>query len=222
MRILDSGRYAPRSGDLGCFDQCANSIVSMSQGLPSGAGIGLALLLCVTGCTPSPTDSSGSAPQVPIHTLIFQDFEVSWQTALPSAAVRDQISEALKPIGLAALLPTAVPSDWADPRGRLLVMRAAPSGAITISVVTESSNGLLSVSGAAGGVDICEERLASGLESGVEWDPIEVRRIDGCGAVNEVGLLFLEWEEAGYRFHVEGTMPLDQTVEWLETWELVP
>ena len=125
------------TGDLRCLDQRPNSIVSMSQGLPRGAGIGLALLLCVTGCTPGPTDSSGSAAQVPIHTLIFQDFELSWQTALPSAAVRDQISEALKPLGLSALLPTAVPSDWADPRGQLLVMRAAPSGAISIRVVGE-------------------------------------------------------------------------------------
>ena len=90
--------------------------------------------------------------------------------------------------------------------------------------MTEGRDWLLSLTSSAASTDEddCDARVGSGLGSGVDWESTNLRGVPGCSAENEAGLIFLEWEEAGHRFHVEGRMQLDQAKAWLQTWEFVP
>lgn len=52
------------------------------------------------------------------------------------------------------------------------------------------------------------------------WTARQIRENAGCFAINDAGLTFIEWSEAGLWMHVETYLPLDAAVAWLGTWEL--
>ena len=173
-----------------------------------------AVLACVFGLmiscsgTPQtpPVESAAEAvtssqPPAPTVTLYRIESEARWSVgADPAPAAPDD--------QLRYLAPTA-PIDGLDTEAKF--WRADAGGVPEYTVVARSPTGKMAVS-----ARLAECRTTP---DGAEWQPVEIRGVEGCEWTNGAGLYFLKWTEGTTNYHYEsfsitGQQARDLLADW--------
>lgn len=165
---------------------------------------------------------------MPIITVVEPRFERHWTPAQDPGDAEAEIADALEAADAVILISEQLPPEVSDSRGRLTVAQTVPGGTVLadlfVSFLRDGEQVGISLNRSAAVADgpDCNDRIATG-EGGISgWEAITVRGSDGCAVTNEIGLGFIEWNEGSSRFHVETFMDLQEAVNWLGGWAVVP
>lgn len=179
--------------------------------------------LAVSACSSSSSSSTTVPGLQTVVTSIGQTYTDEWIPAeQPSPETLAALKAALSNFGASTLLPNETVSELQDATATFRITRSAPTNVVTVTLGIGGNGAGLSLDSrriADSPVD-CQERLTQG--NGEEWESVTVRGLAGCTYTNDVGLLFLEWEEGGNRFGVQTRLILDTVTSWLDSWSTTP
>lgn len=182
-------------------------------------------LLVVAACTSSgespSTESTGQ--QTTITGPPRRVCEATWQ---PVDTIPTEALACLDQSGIRVLVPTGPPAE-AETKAAVTVFRTALSDDVVQLTITQPAADRPSFSIKAYPSDSdhvvpCDRRIAvqDQGDGSPMWTARQIRENAGCFAINDAGLTFIEWSEAGLWMHVETYLPHDAAVAWLGTWEL--
>jgi len=194
------------------------------------AGSAALVASCLSVSTPDTTGPPGSSTTFGEGSTTFMGvasivFQAEWEPANDATAMSEAVA-ALDEHGVMMLVPRDI-LEGSESSALLWIKEGGPppalSSAVLFMTLTLQGDELsLSLDGrpVASGLPTCDDRAWGA--SGEVWQGEAIRGAQGCGATNLVGLGYAEWQENGYRFHLETMLPLDDALTWLATWELVP
>jgi hypothetical protein len=188
----------------------------------------------VAGCTeagnPSaPGSPAGSTPSSAVAasqagtsgtdtgvTDMGRDLDISWSLATGlSAADTTTISDALRNRGVHMLFPTALPGFVpASASAEFTLWVTVPTRVVTPGLGTYAKDWtvLLSLVSSPGPV-----------EARTGWQSVKVRGPPGRAYQPSGAVAMLEWTEDGQLFHAElGALSMEQAIEWLGSWRMLP
>jgi hypothetical protein len=105
--------------------------------------------------------------------------------------------------------------------GRFYIDEGGPFRIVSTVVVLQGADWVFSLrtTRAADQPVDCSSRIDEPQPDRLVWVPVTVRRVEGCGAVNDAGWVFIEWRTDDWHYHADGSLDLTRALSRLESWE---